>query len=725
MFRYLLTVLLYLPAVCLAQFTYVQDQGIPVRDLNNKLIGNPWAGGLNAAQYNTMDLDNDGLEDLVLFDRMANKVITFVNISNTSYKYSPDFEKLFPAEITNWLLLRDYNCDGKKDIFTGDILGIKVFTNTYNGSQLTWEKYLFDTGGPQKSEVLITEGSAKVNLQLGFDDLPAIIDADGDGDLDIFNFRYPGGGAVDFHENVSNNCNVLTFKRVTRTWGNFSECQCGIFAFNGESCAPGGRIEHASGKSLLVFDADGDGDLDIVMSEAECFRLYLLNNTGTAQAPAITSSTDFPANSPANFYIFPGAFYEDVDFDGVKDIIATPNIYSKEFINTNLQQSNWFYKNNGTNTSPSFTFIKSNFLQDDMIDVGDQSVPTLIDYDGDGDLDLLISRSASENLTSSIYLYENTGTKDLPDFKLVTEDYLRFSLLNYYNLKIQFADIDKDNTTDLVFTGTDLSTGSTRLYYVPNKSADKADFSGQSVHPVNFSLSFSENLFVIDVNTDGLPDLLVGRSNGTIEYWKNTGIASAPSFTLENASFLGFSSSVNRQNMAISSGDLNADGKTDLVLGDQTGVINIVSDFRNRGDNAEPMHEIIFNKRLASYTDANLGGRIWPVVANLFNANQPALVVGNILGGIQILKNDEGKSLASKPVIEVYPNPVASSEILKIRADRPVTVQIFSLLGALMEPKQIEANEIHEFKLPNLAAGLYLLRFTSHGKTTTKELVIH
>jgi len=64
-----------------------------------------------------------------LFDRAANKLLTFLNQSN-QYVYAPEYEELFPTEVTQWILLRDFNCDGKKDIFTSDPFGIVVFVNT-------------------------------------------------------------------------------------------------------------------------------------------------------------------------------------------------------------------------------------------------------------------------------------------------------------------------------------------------------------------------------------------------------------------------------------------------------------------------------------------------------------------------------------------------------------------------------------------------------------------
>src|SRR5690606_1324342 len=128
-----------------AQFTYCLEQNVPVSNIDGEPLALPWLGGLNAAQINTMDLDGDGRDDLVLFDRMANKVIA-LRAEENRYVPAPEYESFFPEGITNWLLLRDYNCDGTKDIFTGDILGIKVYKNVSTSERLQWEPYLFDTG---------------------------------------------------------------------------------------------------------------------------------------------------------------------------------------------------------------------------------------------------------------------------------------------------------------------------------------------------------------------------------------------------------------------------------------------------------------------------------------------------------------------------------------------------------------------------------------------------
>ena len=59
-------------------------------------------------------------------------------------------------------------------------------------------------------------------------------------------------------------------------------------------------------------------------------------------------------------------------------------------------KSLWFYKNTGTNQLPNFNFVKNNFLQEDMIEVGDDSAPAFTDIDKDGDEDLFIGQYADE-----------------------------------------------------------------------------------------------------------------------------------------------------------------------------------------------------------------------------------------------------------------------------------------------------------------------------------------
>lgn len=733
MIRSVLFFVLTFPLVATAQFSYVIDQSVPVSDTEGNKLDLAWAGGLNSTQYNSMDLDFDGDDDLVLFDRTANKAATFLN-KNNNYVYAPDYEELFPEEITNWILLRDFNCDGLKDIFTSDIFGIRVFINKSTAGNIQWEKFLFYTGTGAKSEVVLTKGfTSKINLQIQYDDLPSIEDMDGDGDLDILSLRFPSGGTIEYHKNFSKerygSCDSLDFERITQTWGEFTECTCGNYAFNGTDCPIGGRTKHAGGKTLLALNVDGDGDKDLLLSEASCTQIFLLRNTGASSENALmTSSSSFPQSIPAHFQVYPAAFYEDVDFDGTKDLMLSSNIYANDFPNSipNLQQSNWFYKNTGTNTQPSFTFVKRNFLQDEMIDVGDNAMPAFADYDADGDLDMFVSQLTSQNILASIALYENIGTSSEPEFKLQTTDYINFSSLNLFNVKIQWVDLNGDARIDLAFSGTSFQTGLTSMFFIPNQSSGVFDFGGQVEIPTNFNISRSENAYFTDVNNDGSMDILVGKTNGALEYWRNTGLPGTFNFSLEDESFVGLDVSVLRQNPRVVAADMDADGFEDLVIGDQSGQLQIVGNFREAGDDEPSATDIIYNDILKTYTSPNFGGRILPEVANLFNSDKPAIIIGTIMGGLHLLKPDDGQSLPDNPVVRVYPVPIERSQILHIRVDRTSIMEIYSSLGQrVSSPVVFGANVVNNFPVQALSRGVYILRFTSNNKSTTRRIVIY
>lgn len=705
-----------------AQFTYQSDQSIPVSK-GNREMAFPWAGGLNTPQFNSIDLNGDNKPDLALFDRAAGKIFTFLNVNNT-WNYHPEFEFLFPKEVNQWMLLRDFNCDGKKDIFTSDPFGIAVFVNTTKpGEQLSWRPY--NPGFP-----LLTEGfSGNVNLKVNDTDIPAIDDIDGDGDLDVLNLKFVGTGTVEYHKNFSiertGKCDSLQLVRVTQNYGGFEECSCGKFAF-GQTCLElgGGRTEHAGGKTLLTLDMDNDGDREILFSEETCARVYLLTNEGTKDNAVMTSAVSFPTQASIAMIIFPAVFLEDVDFDGRADLLSSPNVYSRTFLNNSFQSSVWYYKNTGTTELPNFTFMEEDFLQRDMIDVGDYAYPAFADADNDGDLDMFISNYADESFTSTITYFENTGSVSNPAFKLITYDYAGISTLERYNLKIQFADVTGDGNLDLVMNSTGTRTGRTGISYLPNLSKEGLNFSIQTLQSTDFRVDFGENILINDVDRDGLWDILVGTTEGAVEFWKNNGPDGVFNLSLQNAEFLGLGPSTTRQNLALSIEDLDADGRADLITGDQRGTITIYGDFRSE-NTPTGITDIIQNSFTQTYETKNLGGRIAPVAVNIFNTNKPAIAVGTVTGGVHLLKNDNGEQLPPVPSISIYPNPVSPTETLNVKPDRNVLMQVFTLLGQkASEEFFIPANTVYPFTLQGLSPGLYIARFTINNKTYGQKFIV-
>jgi hypothetical protein len=515
---------------------------------------------------------------------------------------------------------------------------------------------------------------------------------------------------------------------VTQNYGNFEECSCGLFAF-GQSCQEltgGGRVAHVGGKNLLTIDLDNDGDRELLFSEESCNRVYTLMNTGTASAAVYSSVAPNPISAQP-IPLFPAAYHEDVDFDGKADLILSPNVYARTFQNFLVNNSVFFFRNSGSAQAPSFAFIKNNFLQESMIEVGDYSVPTFADTDGDGDDDMLIGFYAGQNFTGTIQHFMNTGTASEPQFVRGATDFFGLTGLNSYNFKPQAIDMNGDGIQDLAFTSTGLQTGFTTLQYLRNDVEEGMAFTSSSWTDTGFRIGQGENLHIVDVNLDGKLDFLVGKATGALEYWENTSPPGTyTGMVRQSASYLGIAANTSRLNPVVAVGDLDADGEEELIMASQRGAISIYPRFRHFDPvTSQPVTDIIYNSVLEANYSVNLGGRIWPTIVNLFNSDMPAIVVGNTGGGLQVLKNSEGAELPEDPEIVVFPNPLFQGEELNVRSDRNAQMQVFSTLGQKMsEPIFIQAHQDVSVALNGIASGVYIARFSIKGKYYARRFIL-
>ena len=143
----------------------------------------------------------------------------------------------------------------------------------------------------------------------------------------------------------------------------------------------------------------------------------------------ISSDPSFPSNStPVNLYLFPAAFNLDVDFDGIKDLIVSPN--AKNI--SNNENSIMFYRIQAQIIF-QILFTTQIFLQDGMIDHGSGSIPVFCDINGDGLQDMFVSNFFSykdlAQKESKIAFYQNTGSNSAPEFTLIDDDFVNLSQL--------------------------------------------------------------------------------------------------------------------------------------------------------------------------------------------------------------------------------------------------------------------------------------------------------
>ncbi|MDA9151644.1 VCBS repeat-containing protein, partial [Schleiferiaceae bacterium] len=158
-------------------------------------LPNGFAGGMNNSQIFTLDINGDGAQDLLVFDREGNRWMPFQRV-NGLWKFRPQWAGHFP-EVANWVLFADYTCDGLPDLFCSVVNGVGVYeASRVNGFlHFTWAlpgAYLLST---------YSSGSTPINLLVSSTDVPAILDVDGNGTVDILTFGQQAS-AVEFHSNA-------------------------------------------------------------------------------------------------------------------------------------------------------------------------------------------------------------------------------------------------------------------------------------------------------------------------------------------------------------------------------------------------------------------------------------------------------------------------------------------------------------------------------------------
>ncbi len=724
----------------------------------NDTLPNAFAGGFKNPQFNNIDLNLDGKKDLVIYDGVDHRLLPFIKSkdgSNNSQKftYAPRYEEAFPqGNKFMALLTRDYNGDGKKDLFYVKSSSSLSFYRNISDSTLKFRRIKKEimTKTPEPPD---GKDTLESRIFVGRTDIPGIADVDFDGDLDIMAYNI-GGGYLSYYRNYADeiaNPKPDSFYYILedRCWGCFQES-------GGSSNLPSIKIDcngyprvgkRHSGSNILPLELDGDKDMDLVYGDVGFSNLvYLINGRKQNNHP-IDSFTKafngFPSNTkPAEMRDFLAPFKVDVNGDSLYDLVITPQA---EVAGKSKNQT-WYYKNTGTRELPEFKFQKKDFLQETMVDLGDRSAPAFFDYDGDGTQDLLVATSGDYEKTTNSYnylmLYENQGSAEKPVFKPVSTNYLTLKKDSLIGLKPAIGDLDGDNDKDLL-----LGNAEGRLIYFENtaSSGEKASFKKRTTFLDSIDVGRSSAPTIGDVDGDGLNDILVGTEFRKLCYFKHQGMKNGlPEFKKVTKKF-GKIHKKRKTFLAPRLADLDQNDSLDLILGTKRkGHLKFYWNFqKNLGDSFRADNQVVKVDTSDSEKARFLGNNLYPAVSNLDNDSFPDILMGNARGGLVYLGSQfsydtissPGLGIqvkqGSKPEFRFYPNPVKSQLFLEISMEgynaEQLTLELYNNKGQLVKQSVIPGkSQLRKLNISSLGKGVYIavIKDNKNGKQLGKEKVL-
>lgn len=719
----------------------------------------PFCGGFNNPQFALGDLNNDGKKDLVIYERFSYQVKTFINTGSPGspvYVYAPKYALNFP-EVRNYVKVEDYDRDGVPDLMQRLNDGVGVYKGYYNAnSELCFNfRQLL-----QYSNDLSTV--PPVDVFVNANDIPAILDIDNDGDLDVVSYSSLGNNLF-FYKNyqveMALPTDTMVMKLRDKCWGKVSQntiYRTHILQFSCDADNSTLLPKQTSGlrhgnNGVCLFDEDGDGDYDYLDGNASFSDLQFLKN-GKAQFGSVDSmisqDTLWQKNGvQVHLPQYPVAYWLDIDQDGNKDILVSPH---GEGASENYKCI-LYYRNTGNAASPVYTYQSDSFLVTQTIDAGTGSYPLLYDYDRDGKPDLFIGsdgfRQANGTLRSRLLYFKNTSTAGHISFTQQNEDFNYIFGLNLAGAAPAIGDLDNDGKDDLVLGQSD----GTLTFF--NNTATNASQPPQ--WPVHAQLRDYNNALIntgnnaapviYDLNHDGKMDLIVGNQYGRLIYYENIGSTPGQLKLQLKNSQLG--------NIAVDSNYLNAYAVPYIGKMDNTGVDYILCgsasgrlyryDGFQSGNTAIPYPLIdtaysFIDSAYANYIgySENINQRSAPAIADIDGDGKYDMILGNVLGGLTIYKQVQDVAVNAGPLftgrqknVKLYPNPANDVLYLswdKSFSDNDILINIYNTTAQRTLQTNVKAGYLGtSINVRNLSAGVYFCELRSGANKVVTPLSIY
>ena len=576
----------------------------------------------------------------------------------------------------------DLNSDGFKDLIVGGCY--KTTAAPLDGCD---QKYrYFENEAPsndgQKSATeptyqrVVHQATPLDHLHLLAYDAMAFADIDSDGDVDMLVTSKNSNAStksLHLYKNTASLGAIASFVRMTNT------------DETSESYDPFSTVVGLDSPIAAFGDCDSDGDPDLVIGlRTGPQKMLYYENTGGAgsvfQFQQLTAPRPFelPIPYPGNpFFGFNdlgtigshAPTLGDVDNDGDVDVIIG---VAGEISASGLGKQRLMYlENTGSAINPTFTYRQNSadifygFEEIVAQDAGSNSdillsnpKPNLVDFDADGDLDLLVGTTGGLlyfefDVGTDVYevgagtvndlLYEST--QNVNPFADLSIAAMHDSVSGNQFATVAFVDMDNDGDLDAVVASKD------RVTFLNNTGTKSAPVYTMVPGFFPWADCYYCTVAAGDINGDGRPDVIIGTANdhrnGTVTpmkllYFKNIGTIFSPRFRA-NFDAINPLSAINAADEGRTTKfigatwfpqfgpfrlfprlvDCDGDGQLDLVIGDFSKETTKVIWYKNdRAKNAShtPSFLLASKTTLVSKTGndvwVNVGSALLPTVAD-------------------------------------------------------------------------------------------------------------
>nr|WP_304650685.1 FG-GAP-like repeat-containing protein [Synechocystis sp. LEGE 06083] len=589
---------------------YFQNTGSSTAPVYTEQTGtaNPF-DGINVGSFSAptfADLDGDGDLDAIVGESYGTLRYYQNTGSSTAPVYTEQTGTANPfdgIDIGSYSAptLADLDGDGDLDAIIGELNGtLKYYQNT--GSS-TAPVYTAQTGTANPFN----------GINIGSLSAPTFADIDGDGDLDAIVGE--NDGTLKYFQSVP-------AIAITPTGGNTQVTEGG-----------------ATDSYTVVLNVQPSADVTIALNGGTQLSTNVTSLTFTSanwdvpQTVTVTAVDDTVGEGPHQGVITSTVSSTDLSYNGLtvasvvaqitdNDLPTTPRIYIAQTGIANAQ----------TGTANPFNGI----------DIGFYSAPTLADLDGDGDLDVIIGEQ-----DGTLNYYENTGSSTAPVYTERTGTANPFNGIDIGTYSSPtFADIDGDGDLDAIIGDSYgtlnyyENTGSSTAPVYTERTGTANPFNGIDVG------TYSSPTFA-DIDGDGDLDAIIGESDGTLNYYENTGSSTAPVYTERTGTANPFNGIDVRTYSSPTLADIDGDGDLDAVIGESDGNLNY---YENTGSNTAP----VYTERTGSanpFNGIDIGSYSKPTFADIDGDGDLDAVIGEYYGNLNYFK-----SVIPKPGI-ANPNP--------------------------------------------------------------------